>query len=180
MLRPHRPRRLRRTPALCRLVAETTVEPRHSMDSLRKVAMAAVTAGVGGLMLFGVPRPDDKDAAGSQASDADGILNRGLREKGWQASDNTIAAIMAENNWVAGKVKHQRSTTRQRKRSAAPELVRRQFVTVAQDVLWCGDVTEIPTWRGSCIWPRSTTGSRADCSVMSPAFTMMSNWLVLH
>jgi porphobilinogen synthase len=81
-----RPRRLRRTPAMRRLVAETSLEPRqlvlpmfvadgldepreissmpgvmqHSMDSLRKAAVEAVTAGVGGLMLFGVPRPEDR------------------------------------------------------------------------------------------------------------------------
>ncbi|MFD6350644.1 porphobilinogen synthase [Nocardia tengchongensis] len=99
-----RPRRLRRTPAMRRLVAETSLEPRHlilpmfvadgidepreissmpgvfqhSMDSLRKAAAEAVTAGVGGLMLFGVPKPEDKDALGSGASDPDGILNRGL------------------------------------------------------------------------------------------------------
>ena len=76
-----RPRRLRRTPAIRRLVAETTVEPRHlvlplfvkegaaqpvpvpsmpgvvqhTRDSLRRAAVEAVDAGVGGLMLFAVP-----------------------------------------------------------------------------------------------------------------------------
>jgi putative transposase len=30
----------------------------------------------------------------------------------------------------------------------APDLVRRQFTAVAQDVLWCGGVTEIPTDEG--------------------------------
>ena len=76
-----RPRRLRRTAALRRLVGETTFAPRdlvlpmfireglaeprpiaslpgvvqHSRDSLRKAAVEAVQAGVGGLMLFGVP-----------------------------------------------------------------------------------------------------------------------------
>ncbi|MBF6303126.1 hypothetical protein IU459_37370 [Nocardia amamiensis] len=39
-------------------------------------------------------------------------------------------------------------TTRQGKRSAAPDLVRRQFTAIAQDVLWVGDVTEIPTLEG--------------------------------
>ena len=37
----------------------------HTRDSLRKAAADAVHAGVGGLMLFGVPRAEDKDAAGS-------------------------------------------------------------------------------------------------------------------
>ncbi|MFD6106671.1 porphobilinogen synthase, partial [Nocardia salmonicida] len=85
-----RPRRLRRTPALRRLVAETTLQPRqlvlpmfvadgldepreissmpgvyqHSLDSLRKAAAESVAAGVGGLMLFGVPLSEDKDATG--------------------------------------------------------------------------------------------------------------------
>ncbi|MFI1918978.1 porphobilinogen synthase [Nocardia sp. NPDC020380] len=115
-----RPRRLRRTPALRRLVAETSLEPRHlilpmfvadglddpreissmpgvfqhSMDSLRKAAVEAVTAGVGGLMLFGVPKPEDKDADGSQASDPDGILNRGLRALAQEVGDATV--VMAD------------------------------------------------------------------------------------
>ncbi|MBF6303275.1 IS3 family transposase, partial [Nocardia amamiensis] len=71
-----------------------------------------------------------------------------LREKGWRVSDNTIAAIMAEKGWVARKVKRRSATTRQGKRSAAPDLVRRQFTAIAQDVLWVGDVTEIPTLEG--------------------------------
>ncbi|MGS2807020.1 porphobilinogen synthase [Nocardia sp. MW-W600-9] len=115
-----RPRRLRRTPALRRLVAETTLEPRqlvlpmfvadgidepreissmpgvyqHSLDSLRKASVEAVTAGVGGLMLFGVPLPEDKDATGSQASDPNGILNRGLRALAEEVGDATV--VMAD------------------------------------------------------------------------------------
>src|SRR5437588_12531595 len=86
-----RPRRLRSTPALRRLTAQTSLEPRHlvlpmfvadgideprpiasmpgvvqhTRDSLRSAAAAAVTAGVGGLMLFGVPRGGGKAAFGS-------------------------------------------------------------------------------------------------------------------
>jgi transposase InsO family protein len=71
-----------------------------------------------------------------------------LRENGWQVSDNTIAAIMNENNWVARKVKRRHGLTRPGKRPVAPDLVRRQFTAVAQDVLWVGDVTEIPTEEG--------------------------------
>ncbi|WP_040792741.1 porphobilinogen synthase [Nocardia paucivorans] len=115
-----RPRRLRRTPALRRLVAETDLEPRHlvlpmfvadgltepreigsmpgvyqhSMDSLRRTAVEAVEAGVGGLMLFGVPRAEDKDPLGSQASDPDGILNRGLRALSVEVGDATV--VMAD------------------------------------------------------------------------------------
>jgi porphobilinogen synthase len=94
-----RPRRLRRTPALRRLVAETTVEPhrlvlpvfvregisepapistmpgvvQHTRDTLRKAAAEAAELGLGGVMLFGVPA--HKDARGSGALDPDGILN---------------------------------------------------------------------------------------------------------
>ena len=115
-----RPRRLRRTPALRRLVAETTLEPRHlvlpmfvadglaepreissmpgvhqhTLDSLAKAAVDAVSAGVGGLMLFGVPRPEDKDATGSGATDPDGILNRGLRRLRDELGDDTV--LMAD------------------------------------------------------------------------------------
>ncbi len=66
----------------------------HSMDSLRKAAVAAVSAGVGGLMLFGVPRPQDKDAVGSLASDPEGILNRGLRALSEEVGDATV--VMAD------------------------------------------------------------------------------------
>lgn len=115
-----RPRRLRSTAAMRRLVAETSLEPRHlvlpmfvadgidapreissmpgvfqhTLDSLRVAATEAVAAGVGGLMLFGVPRPEDKDATGSGASDPDGILNRGLRALRTELGDDTV--IMAD------------------------------------------------------------------------------------
>lgn len=103
-----------------RLVAETSLEPRHlilpmfvadgisepreissmpgvfqhSMDSLRKAAEEAVAAGVGGLMLFGVPKPEDKDAQGSAASDPGGILNRGLRALVHEVGGSTV--VMAD------------------------------------------------------------------------------------
>jgi putative transposase len=71
-----------------------------------------------------------------------------LRAGGWQVSDNTIAAIMAEKGWAARKVKRRRGLTRPGRRPVAPDLVRRQFTAVAPDVLWCGDVTEISTEEG--------------------------------
>ena len=99
-----RPRRLRATPALRRLTAETDVRPRHlvlpvfvaegldapkpissmpgvvqhTRETLRKAAAEAAAAGLGGIMLFGVPA--HHDATGSGAVDPDGILNVGLRE----------------------------------------------------------------------------------------------------
>ncbi|ANS30227.1 Delta-aminolevulinic acid dehydratase [Rhodococcus opacus] len=66
----------------------------HTPDSLRREATEAVEAGLGGLMLFGVPRPDDKDAEGSGASDPDGILNRGLRWLADEVGDATV--VMAD------------------------------------------------------------------------------------
>ncbi|MFI8774415.1 porphobilinogen synthase [Gordonia sp. NPDC062954] len=115
-----RPRRLRSTPALRRLVAETTLAPQdlvlpmfvadgieapreissmpgvvqHTFDSLRKAADEAVRAGVGGLMLFGVPAPGDKDAVGSGADDDEGVLNRALRTLSDDLGDATV--LMAD------------------------------------------------------------------------------------
>src|SRR3982751_150519 len=103
-----RPRRLRRTPALRRLVEETRVSPaelvlplflkeglteprpissmpgvvQHSRESLRKAAHEAVSAGVGGLMLFGVPENENKDETGSAGLDPNGILHGGIRDPG--------------------------------------------------------------------------------------------------
>jgi delta-aminolevulinic acid dehydratase/porphobilinogen synthase len=88
------------------LVAQTSLEPRHlvlpmfvadgideprpiasmpgvvqhTRDSLRRAASDAVAAGVGGLMLFGVPRESDKDSLGTCGIDPDGILNVALRD----------------------------------------------------------------------------------------------------
>ncbi len=66
----------------------------HTLDSLRKAAVDAVSAGVGGLMLFGVPKPSDKDARGSGASDLEGILNRGLRALRAEFGNDTV--VMAD------------------------------------------------------------------------------------
>jgi porphobilinogen synthase len=99
-----RPRRLRRTPALRRLVAGVRLHPadlvlpmfvkegvadpvpvtsmpgvvQHTRDSLRKAAVEAVEAGVGGLILFGVPA--QKDARGSAADDPAGIVQLAIAD----------------------------------------------------------------------------------------------------
>ena len=96
---PIRPRRLRSTPAMRRLVAETRLHPadlvlpmfvregtgdpvaitsmpgvvQHTLDTLPVAIAEAADAGVGGIMLFGVPL--EKDASGSGATDPRGILN---------------------------------------------------------------------------------------------------------
>ena len=114
MFPTHRPRRLRQTPAMRRLVSETSIEPRHlilpmfvkegatepipiasmpgvvqhTRDTLRKAAVEAVQAGVGGLMVYGVPL--SHDAVGSGATDPNGILNVALRDLRSELGDDTV------------------------------------------------------------------------------------------
>jgi porphobilinogen synthase len=64
----------------------------HTQQSLVKAAVAAVEAGVGGLMLFGVP--EEKDAEGSGADDPRGVLNVALRALAAELGDATV--IMAD------------------------------------------------------------------------------------
>ncbi|MFJ1811288.1 MULTISPECIES: IS3 family transposase [unclassified Streptomyces] len=72
-----------------------------------------------------------------------------LWEEGWQVSVNTVAEIMAELGLQGRKPPRRRkSLTRQGKRKAAPDLVRRRFDAVAPDLLWYGDMTEIETGEG--------------------------------
>ncbi|MDT5106567.1 MAG: porphobilinogen synthase [Mycobacterium sp.] len=66
----------------------------HTRDSLRKAAAEAVATGVGGLMLCGVPRDEDKDAAGSVGIAEDGILNVALRDLAADLGDATV--LMAD------------------------------------------------------------------------------------
>ena len=66
----------------------------HTRDSLRKAAADAVNAGVGGLMLFGVPREEHKDAVGSAGVAEDGILNVALRDLAKDLGDETV--LMAD------------------------------------------------------------------------------------
>jgi porphobilinogen synthase len=60
----------------------------HTLDSLVKAAYEAVTAGVGGLVLFGVPAA--KDARGSAADDPDGIVQVALRRLAAEVGDSTV------------------------------------------------------------------------------------------
>jgi porphobilinogen synthase len=60
----------------------------HTRDSLRKAAVQAVQAGVGGLMLFGVP--SSRDAVGSGGVDPDGVLNVALRDLRAELGDETV------------------------------------------------------------------------------------------
>jgi porphobilinogen synthase len=113
-----RPRRLRRTPALRRLVSDVAVRPsdlvlpmfvregiaepvpiasmpgvvQHTQESLVKAAADAVDAGVGGVMIFGIPAR--KDPLGSGADDPDGVLNVALRRLRGELGDSTV--LMAD------------------------------------------------------------------------------------
>ncbi|MEU9134169.1 porphobilinogen synthase [Kitasatospora sp. NPDC048540] len=99
-----RPRRLRTSPAMRRLVAETRLHPaelilpafvregideprpitsmpgvvQHTRDTLRRAAVEAAEAGLGGIMLFGVP--EVQDAVGSEGTNPDGILQQAIRD----------------------------------------------------------------------------------------------------
>jgi porphobilinogen synthase len=64
----------------------------HTRETLRKAATEAVTAGVGGLMLFGVPA--EHDATGSAGVDPDGILNAALRDVRAEVGDAIV--VMAD------------------------------------------------------------------------------------
>ena len=109
-----RPRRLRTTPALRRMVAQTRLHPaelvlpvfvkegatepvpiaampgvvQHTRGTLRKAAAQAAGAGLGGIMIFGVPVR--KDAVGSGATDADGILNVAVRDVRAEVGDALV------------------------------------------------------------------------------------------
>jgi len=109
-----RPRRLRATPAVRRLVAETDLSARqlvlplfvregatdpvaiasmpgvvqHSRDSLRKAVASAAQLGLGGVMLFGVPL--EKDATGSGGLDPHGVLNVALADVATEVGDAMI------------------------------------------------------------------------------------------
>ena len=96
-----RPRRLRTTAAMRKLVRETRPRPaqlvlpvfvgespaeigampgvrRHTVEQIGDVARSAVEAGLGGIMLFGVPDDADKDPRGTQAWAPDGIEQRAI------------------------------------------------------------------------------------------------------
>jgi porphobilinogen synthase len=64
----------------------------HTRDSLRKAAVEAVGAGVGGLILFGVPAA--KDARGSAADDPAGIVQLALGDLVNEIGDDTV--LMAD------------------------------------------------------------------------------------
>jgi porphobilinogen synthase len=113
-----RPRRLRSSGPMRRLVSDVRLHPadlilpmfvkagigepapvssmpgvvQHTLESLSKAAHEAVEAGVGGLILFGIPA--EKDAEGSAADDPDGIVQVALRRLAGEVGDSTV--LMAD------------------------------------------------------------------------------------
>ncbi|MCF3962642.1 porphobilinogen synthase [Streptomyces fuscigenes] len=111
-----RPRRLRTTPAMRRMVAETRLHAadlilpafvregvdapvplaampgvvQHTLETIRKAAADAVAAGVSGIMLFGVPEDGKKDGAGTAGTDPDGILQQAIRVVKAETGDDLI------------------------------------------------------------------------------------------
>lgn len=110
----HRPRRLRTTAAMRRLVAEIDLAPRHlilpafireglteprpiesmpgvvqhTTDSLKRAAAEAVELGLGGLMLFGIPA--HRDATGSAGLDPQGVLNQAIADVRAEVGDELV------------------------------------------------------------------------------------------
>lgn len=62
----------------------------HTFDSLRGAVTEAAEAGLGGVMLFGVPADSAKDAIGSGATDPDGVLNAATRVAVEEAGDALV------------------------------------------------------------------------------------------
>jgi porphobilinogen synthase len=62
----------------------------HTIDSASRAVEQAIEAGVGGVMLFGVPKDEDKDATGSAGIDPDGILNRATAALDARFGDATV------------------------------------------------------------------------------------------
>ncbi|MDJ1133841.1 porphobilinogen synthase [Streptomyces iconiensis] len=111
-----RPRRLRTTAAMRRMVAEHRVHPsdlilpvfvregaaepvpvssmpgvvQHSRESLKKAAAEAVALGLGGIMIFGVPEDAKKDAVGTAGTDPEGILQVALRDVRSEVGDDLV------------------------------------------------------------------------------------------
>ena len=111
-----RPRRLRISPVMRRMVAETRLHPadfilpafvregvsepvpisampgvvQHTRDSLKRAAAEAVAAGISGIMLFGVPEESKKDALGTPGTDPDGILQVALRDVRAEVGDELL------------------------------------------------------------------------------------------
>ncbi|HEV8177554.1 MAG TPA: IS3 family transposase [Gemmatimonadales bacterium] len=104
--------------------------PRHARRAKLKAGIARLFAKHRGT--YGSPR-----------------ITADLVEAGWQVSENTVAAIMAELGLAARRRRRRTQTTRQgRGRWRAPDLIGRDFPASAVNRKWYGDGTEVPTDEG--------------------------------
>ncbi|MEK6648552.1 MAG: porphobilinogen synthase [Actinomycetota bacterium] len=109
-----RPRRLRSTPILRAMVRETGLEPsslilplfiregipeprpiagmpgvvQHTKDSFRRQIDLAVKAGIGGVMIFGIPAK--RDEQGSEGLNPEGVLAAAIRDARAQVNDDLV------------------------------------------------------------------------------------------
>lgn len=109
-----RPRRLRSTPILRAMVRETRLEPsslilplfiregipeprsipgmpgvvQHTKDSFRRQIDLSVKAGIGGVMIFGIP--DKRDELGSEALNPEGVLASAIRDARAEAGNDLL------------------------------------------------------------------------------------------
>lgn len=114
MFPAERPRRLRANAAIRSLVAENRVSPQqliqplfvkegsheprqikglpgvvqHNLSSLKAAVTEVVNAGIGAVMLFGIP--ERRDATGSEALNGAGILNAAVRQTRAQVGDSIL------------------------------------------------------------------------------------------
>jgi porphobilinogen synthase len=210
-----RPRRLRRTPALRRLVADVRVDPadlvlpvfvkegltepapigsmpgvvQHSRDSLRKAGVEAVEAGVGGLILFGIPTV--KDARGSGADDPSGIVQLALQDLVAEVGDSTVLMTdMCLDEYTdhghcglltpAGDVDN--DATLERYASAAVAQARAGSHVIAPSGMMDGQVavirsaldgegfTDLPVWSYSTKYASAFYGPFRDAAECAPQF----------
>jgi len=110
---------------------------RHGDGSPRRARRRALSALIAALFArhrgtYGAPR-----------------ITADLREMGWRVSQNTVAALMAEQGLRARAKRRRRSTTRPGQgRWHAPDLVNRDFTARRINQRWFGDGTEINTAEG--------------------------------
>ena len=116
MDQPIRPRRLRSNTAMRRLVSEVAIEPahlvlpifvaesqapiasmpgvvKHELAGAAQIARRAADAGVGGIMIFGVPDEADKDEQGSAGWASDGITQRAISSVIDAVGEQTVVMV---------------------------------------------------------------------------------------
>ncbi len=210
-----RPRRLRRTPALRRLVADVHVLPsdlvlpvfvkegiaepapiasmpgvvQHTRDSVKKAAHEAAQAGVGGVILFGIPAV--KDARGSGADDPSGVVQLALADVVAEVGDALVVmSDLCLDEYTdhghcglltpAGEVDN--DATLERYASAAVAQARAGSHVVAPSGMMDGQVaairagldaegfSDVPVWSYSTKYASAYYGPFRDAAECAPSF----------